>query len=47
LRLKGIDPERAYSREESRSKVDRRAEDAPAVKIHKRGTVPDPLRVRQ
>jgi len=48
LRLKGIDPERAYSAKEIRALREsaERAEDAPPVikKIHKKGTEPDPLR---
>ncbi|MGI8782789.1 MAG: type I restriction-modification system subunit M [Acidobacteriota bacterium] len=48
LRLKGIDPDRAYVAKEIKSFKEsaERAEDAPAVikKIHKRGTAPDPLR---
>jgi type I restriction enzyme M protein len=48
LRLKGIDPERAYSAKEIRALREsaERAEDAPPVikKIHKNGTEPDPLR---
>ena len=48
LRLKGIDPERAYKAAEIKKlKEDHeRAEDAPPVikKIHKPGTAPDPLR---
>jgi type I restriction enzyme M protein len=47
LRLKGIDPERAYTAKEIRAlrNTAERAEDAPAVikKIHKPGTAPDPL----
>jgi len=48
LRLVGIDPERAYSAKEIkelRANAER-GEDAPAVikKIHKKGTVPDPVR---
>ncbi|MGO0122315.1 type I restriction-modification system subunit M [Desulfothermobacter acidiphilus] len=48
LRLKGIDPERAYSPREIKAlrETAERAEDAPPVikKIHKPGTAPDPLR---
>ena len=48
LRLKGIDPERAYTPKEIKSlqEMTERAEDAPAVikKIHKPGTAPDPVR---
>ncbi len=48
LRLKGIDPHRAYKASEIRQlkETHDRAEDAPPVirKIHKRGTRPDPLR---
>ncbi len=48
LRLGGIDPERAYKPPEIKKLKERceRAEDAPPVirKIHKKGTVPDPLR---
>jgi type I restriction enzyme M protein len=47
LRLKGIDPSRAYSAKEIKALKDRseRDEAAPPVvkKIHKRGTEPDPL----
>ena len=50
LRLKGIDPNRAYATKEIKELKDtaERAEDAPPVikKIHKRGTEPDPLRGR-
>ncbi|WP_025322101.1 type I restriction-modification system subunit M [Deferrisoma camini] len=48
LRLKGIDPERAYTAAEIRKlrETSKRAGDAPPVirKIHKAGTAPDPLR---
>ena len=48
LRLKGIDPARAYSPKEIKAlkETSERAEDAPPVigKIHKKGTAPDPLR---
>ncbi|WP_456480918.1 type I restriction-modification system subunit M [Oceanithermus sp.] len=48
LRLKGIDPHRAYKASEIRKlkETHERAEDAPPVikKIHKKGTAPDPLR---
>ena len=48
LRLKGIEPERAYSPKEIKSLKETagRSDDAPPVitKIHKRGTAPDPLR---
>jgi type I restriction enzyme M protein len=48
LRLKGIDPERAYTPKEIKAlrETAERAEDAPPVikKIHKSGTEPDPLR---
>lgn len=48
LRLKGIDPNRAYSLKEIKALKDtaERAEDAPPLikKIHKRGTEPDLLR---
>jgi type I restriction enzyme M protein len=48
LRLKGIDPERAYSPKEIKALKEsaERSEDAPAVirKIHKKGTATDPLR---
>jgi type I restriction enzyme M protein len=48
LRLKGIDPERAYSPKEIKALKEsaERAEDAPPVvrKIHKRGAVADPIR---
>ena len=48
LRLKGIDPERAYTPKEIKAlrETAERAEDAPPVikKIHKPGTAPDPLR---
>jgi len=48
LRLKGIDPERAYKAAEIKSlkESEERSEDAPPVikKIHKRGTIADPLR---
>ena len=48
LRLKGIDPERAYSPKEIKAlkETAERAEDAPPVirKIHKKGTAADPLR---
>ncbi|MHB9149128.1 MAG: type I restriction-modification system subunit M [Thermoleophilia bacterium] len=48
LRLKGIDPERAYAAKEIKSlkEAAERADDAPPVikKIHKKGTVADPLR---
>lgn len=47
LRLKGIDPERAYKTAEIKNlkETHERAEDAPPVikKIHKPGTKPDPL----
>ncbi|CAB3395965.1 Restriction endonuclease subunit S [Kyrpidia spormannii] len=47
LRLKGIDPERAYTAREIKAlrETAERAEDAPPVikKIHKPGTAPDPL----
>ena len=47
LRLKGIDPERAYKAAEIKKlkEAHERAEDAPAVikKIHKKGAQPDPL----
>ncbi|ATY86001.1 restriction endonuclease subunit S [Kyrpidia spormannii] len=47
LRLKGIDPERAYTAKEIKAlrETAERAEDAPPVikKIHKPGTEPDPL----
>ncbi|ADG07594.1 type I restriction-modification system subunit M [Kyrpidia tusciae] len=47
LRLKGIDPERAYTAKEIKAlrETAERAEDAPPVikKIHKPGTAPDPL----
>ncbi len=47
LRLKGIDPHRAYKASEIKQlkEAHERAEDAPPVirKIHKRGTRPDPL----
>ncbi len=47
LRLRGIDPERAYKTAEIKKLKEshERAEDAPPVirKIHKRGTTPDPL----
>ncbi len=48
LRLKGIDPERAYTPKEIKAlrETAERAEDAPPVikKIHKPATAPDPLR---
>jgi len=48
LRLKGIDPERAYTPRELKAlrETAERADDAPPVikKIHKPGTPPDPLR---
>ena len=49
LRLKGIEPDRAYTSKEIKALVGARftpAADAPPVikKIHKRGTEPDPLR---
>jgi type I restriction enzyme M protein len=48
LRLQGIDPERAYTPKEIKALREsaERADDAPPVikKIHKPGTVPDPLR---
>jgi len=48
LRLKGIDPERAYTPKEIKAlrETAERADDAPPVikKIHKPGTAPDPLR---
>ena len=48
LRLKGIDPERAYSPKEIKAlkETAERADDAPPVirKIHKKGTAADPLR---
>jgi type I restriction enzyme M protein len=48
LRLKGIDPERAYAAKEIKDikETAERAEDAPPLikKIHRRGTVPEPLR---
>jgi type I restriction enzyme M protein len=48
LRLKGIDPERAYSPKEIKALKEsaERSEDAPAVirKIHKKGTATDPSR---
>lgn len=48
LRLKGIDPEHAYTPREIKAlrETAERADDAPPVikKIHKPGTVPDPLR---
>ncbi|HEX5474691.1 MAG TPA: class I SAM-dependent DNA methyltransferase [Vicinamibacterales bacterium] len=48
LRLKGVDPERAYSPKEIKAlkETRERAEDAPAVirKIHKKGAAADPLR---
>jgi len=48
LRLKGIDPERAYTPKEIKAlkETHERAEDAPPIikKIHKPGTAPDPLR---
>jgi type I restriction enzyme M protein len=48
LRLKGIDPERAYTPKEIKALREsaERADDAPPVikKIHKPGTAPDPLR---
>ncbi|MGE5560453.1 MAG: type I restriction-modification system subunit M [Chloroflexota bacterium] len=47
LRLKGIDPNRAYSAKEIKEmrEATERDESAPAVirKIHKRGTAPDPI----
>ena len=48
LRLKGIDPGRAYSAKEIKAlkETAERSDDAPAVirTIHKKGTAPDPLR---
>jgi len=48
LRLKGIDPERAYSPKEVKTlrETAERSEDAPPLirKLHKRGTTADPLR---
>jgi type I restriction enzyme M protein len=48
LRLKGIDPERAYTPKEIKAlkETAERADDAPPVirKIHKKGTAADPLR---
>jgi type I restriction enzyme M protein len=48
LRLKGIDPERAYTPKEVKAlkETAERADDAPPVirKIHKKGTAADPLR---
>jgi type I restriction enzyme M protein len=48
LRIKGIDPERAYSPKEIKALKEggERADDAPCVisKIHKKGTAADPLR---
>ena len=48
LRLKGIDPERAYSPKEIKAlkETAERADDAPPVikKIHRKGTAADPLR---
>jgi len=48
LRLKGIDPNRAYAAKEIKAlkETAERTEDAPRVitKVHKRGTEPDPLR---
>jgi len=48
LRIKGIDPNRAYAAKEIKALKENgeRAEDAPPVikKIHKKGTAPDPLR---
>ena len=48
LRLKGIEPDRAYTPKEIKALKERaeRADDAPPVirKIHKKGTVADPLR---
>ncbi|MGI6604112.1 MAG: type I restriction-modification system subunit M [bacterium] len=48
LRLKGIDPERAYTSKEIKALREKaeRADDAPPVirKIHKPGTEPDPIR---
>ncbi len=48
LRLKGIDPEHAYTPKEIKDLREKteRAEDAPPVikKVHKPGTTPDPLR---
>jgi len=48
LRLKGIDPDRAYSPKEIKAlkETAERAEDAPPVisKIHRTGAAPDPLR---
>ena len=48
LRLKGIDPERAYSPKEIKALKEsaERADDAPPVikKVHRRGTAADPLR---
>ena len=50
LRLRGIDPERAYSPKEIKALKEsaERSEDAPPVirKIHKKGAVADPLRGR-
>ena len=47
LRLKGIDPERAYTAKEIKAlkETAERADDAPPVikKIHKKGAAPDPL----
>ena len=47
LRLKGIDPERVYASKEIKElkSSSERSEDAPPVirKIHKKGTLPDPL----
>ncbi len=48
LRLKGIDPERAYPAKEIKAlrETGERADDAPPVikKIHRKGATPDPLR---
>ena len=48
LRLKGVDPERAYAPKEIKAlkETAERADDAPPVirKIHKKGTAADPLR---
>ena len=48
LRLKGIDPDRAYTPKEIKAlkETAERADDAPPVirKIHKKGTAADPLR---
>lgn len=47
LRLKGVDPERAYNAKEIKALKDmaERSEDAPPVirKVHKKGTVADPI----